>query len=934
MSIQLVVFPQNYAGYQVTNATPTANLVSDGNSFNSLPATASVTVNYVPYTLPYVALNQQVPTTNWKSFVHNGVTTPPVKALNSTYSVNEVRFRGENLGGVAPTVGIYQRINNLIPGETYELRMFVTTPHAQGNGTVERLYFGVNGAWLVNPPKVLDNPQVEIPGTDTAGWTTPVSFTASDNYGFLVLNWSSNLTSYLGVSLIEIRSASGNTINYFDGQVILDLYNEQEIPLTLSADTFTNAAEKQQSYSKNFNLPATKHNNKIFEFVYDITRSTTSLPLFNPYVQTKAIYKQNGITIFNGYLRLISIQEKKGERSYNVNLYSESTTLAELLKTRTFSDLSSVFNELTHLYNRDRIQNSWTGTLQLENALTDPNEFAGPVGATTTDVLRYPLCDWTGNIRPYASQLQVDAGAVEGMPALNKLEDGFRPWLSVKYLVDNIFQQAGYTYTSDWMDNYLPDYFMDFNWGGDDSPLDELTTGQAMFLSTDTPQGFNAGTIYTLKFPSNNSFPTAAGYNTTTGTFTATTDYTRYVIDYDIYVLADNNLIFNFGAAWTQFGNIQPAANVEQVYAAANDICHFTGTFERTLMTGDTLVFYLQIAPGGSQTAHLQSVSTISGGINQGIVTTGSMLNTLRGELNQWDFFKGLMTMFNLVILEDKDDPTNLIIEPYKYVYIDNANTASINPQIHDWTEKIDTQDLKLEPLKLKQTTIFQYMEDKDYPFAVYKNATGGFHYGSQKYTVPSYTLVTGEQKIEAKPFAATVMKPFFQYHPTLIAPAIYAANEQGTEFKGFENKPRIMFNVSGNTPYQISNGSPGLTYYIPYQNGASGTDQFEYGLFSHTDQIPSVSGGEDLNFGACLLVSGAGVPPVNNLYSLYYQDYYNQLYHPDTRKLKIKAYLTENDVSKFNFYDQIRIKNRLFRVEKLSYKPDTLSTLELILLP
>ena len=64
MSIQLVVFPQNYAGYQVTNATPTANLVSDGNSFNSLPATASVTVNYVPYTLPYVALNQQVPTTN------------------------------------------------------------------------------------------------------------------------------------------------------------------------------------------------------------------------------------------------------------------------------------------------------------------------------------------------------------------------------------------------------------------------------------------------------------------------------------------------------------------------------------------------------------------------------------------------------------------------------------------------------------------------------------------------------------------------------------------------------------------------------------------------------------------------------------------------------------------------------------------------------
>ena len=44
--------------------------------------------------------------------------------------------------------------------------------------------------------------------------------------------------------------------------------------------------------------------------------------------------------------------------------------------------------------------------------------------------------------------------------------------------------------------------------------------------------------------------------------------------------------------------------------------------------------------------------------------------------------------------------------------------------------------------------------------------------------------------------------------------------------------------------------------------------------------------------------------------------------------------YLSENDISNFEFYDKIMIKNRLFRVDKINYKPDTLSTVELILLP
>jgi len=937
MSIQLVLYPQNYQGYSQISGNIGANLVADGQAFTSAPLSQTV-LSYTPYELTFNALNTLPPVNNWQSFYHNGITNGITTAFNNTTLTPEVRFQGANLGSSVPYVGIYQRIDGMIPGQQYELRTSTSKPRAN-TGFLDTLQFGVANATSVSPDRVLNTPALPqiIQGTDTLGPNTPITFTALDTYGYLVLQYASKTSSdYLGINNVEIRATAAPLDLYDDGQVICDLYNEQEIPITLSIDSFTNAGEKQQSYSKNFNLPATKHNNNIFEYIFEITKDSMLTPSFNPYKQTRAIYKQNGITIFDGYLRLINVQEKKGERSYNVNLYSKSTSLAEILKAKKFSDLSNVFMELTHKYNRNNIQDANYGQIALENPLTNPNEFAGPVGATTTSVLRYPFCDWTGNINASATQIQIGNGATEGMPSINRLEDVYRPWLNVKYLWQNIFAEAGFTYQSQFVDSVFGDYYMDFNWGGDESPMDAMSTGQAMFLSTDSAQNFTYGGGsagsggYFLIFPSNDSFPANCGYDDTTGIFTATSDYTKFSIEYDVYITLNNaNTIFIFGIPWTQFGNAQPIANAETLVGQAGDIVHLTGKFERTLMTGDTIAFFFNILTLGAS-ASLTSVSRIWGGANQGNINVGSMLNTLRGDLGQWEFIKGLITMFNLVVIQDKDNPTNLIIEPYQFVFIEDW---LFNPTTRDWTEKVDIDDTKLEPLKLKQTTTFQYAEDKDYPFSVYKSATGGYNYGSLKWQVPEYTLVTGEEKIEATPFAATVMKPIFDFFPNFIAPAIYSANDEGTEFTSFENKPRILYNVSGDSPYNMG-GLP--TFYTPYQNGTVGTNAQAYNLFSHTSEVPSTNPltTTDLNFGACQFINGMGTAPTMNLFMLYYQSYFEQLYHPDTRTIKVKLYLTENDIDNFEFYDRIMIRNRKFRVNKINYKPDTLSVVELILLP
>ena len=101
-------------------------------------------------------------------------------------------------------------------------------------------------------------------------------------------------------SISVVEQGAGTTTTTYqleDGQVICDLYEDENIPLTLSVDDFKNAAEQVQSYSKAFKLPGTKKNNLIFDNIFEVTRSTTGL-VFNPYVKTKSILKQDGFILY------------------------------------------------------------------------------------------------------------------------------------------------------------------------------------------------------------------------------------------------------------------------------------------------------------------------------------------------------------------------------------------------------------------------------------------------------------------------------------------------------------------------------------------------------------------------------------------------------------------------------------------------------------
>jgi hypothetical protein len=915
MSVQLILYPQSYndtisVNEFVVNGINFTNL-SSASTYSSSVAT---TTTGLPTALVQNVLTNASPTfpNLWYRFISTASSTPAAPTNIS----NNVVF---NSVGATSGSGIYQKMTNLIPGELYvfSVDFFNTT------------FAGYISCGVYNGTTLLAANGQPTNGINVSvgnGWVQPAGSTTAT----IVLAYSSAFSQNFTIKKVSVQSAqlvSNITNSIEDGQVILDLYEDENIPLTLSVDEFKNVAEQVQSYSKAFNLPATKRNNQIFENLFEVTRSAQNSITFNPYVRSRSILKQDGFILFEGYLRVLDIQDKEGEISYNVNLYSEVVSFADTLKDKTFNDLN--FTELEHGYNITNVLYSWADS---GTGITYTNSSTSGF-RTVNKTVKYPFVDWNHSYT-------VDA--TTGFPNLPNLESSFRPFINIKYLIDRIFQDTEFTYESAFFGSTdFKGLYMDFNWGDARTPMVFNNTTTATLFST----SYGIGT-YNVNFLgiTEPNF----GYDTSTDIFTAIADNQLYdvscSIEFDITSFSYNTAV-----------QVEWVANINGV-----DTIFFPQTsptipaigwvyvtnFSVSLNVGDTLrCVFTVLGPDPVHTPNqiLPTPLTVVTSANE--TTDATLLGTLRGELGQWEFLKGIMTMFNLISSPDKSNPNNIIIEPYKDMFLPSITGApnffDNNSTQLDWTDKIDITEIKLEVLTdLNKRTVFKFVEDDDdYAFNLYKTAVQGHLYGSQVFDASTTTgnlqsVLEGEEEIIAEPFAATVPKPLETQFPDLIIPAIYSYNADDGTSEGFNNSPRIMYNTGEKA---LTSCSP----YVPPQNGAGDYYFTSFLQFSHLTDIPTVvtnppgpNDTVDFHFGICQLIQPIGNATPNNLFNTYWLPYFNELYNPDTRTMTLKVNLTPGDINTFNFYDTVFIKNRLFRVNKIDYKPNELATVEFILIP
>ncbi len=909
MSIQLVLHPQGNSPNQI--------IVDGVNFFGVNNAT-----NYSTTSSFTDIMSNAYPTTpnTWYKFINTSLGTPTVAAGTGS----KLLLSSVVSSSPGTQCGVYQQLSGLVIGESYTLTIDLTS--ASGNVLVS-VYNG------------------QIGSTQTFSATTSqitANFTALSENDTIFITYQNTSVNILGIDKLTL---TGKVENGVLGQVICDLYEDEEIPLTLSIDDFKNVAEKIQSYSKDFNLPATKRNNQIFGNIFEITRTVANPYDFNPYVRTRAVLKQDGIILFDGALRLIDIQDREGEISYNVNLYAQTIALADTLKNKTFDNIN--FNELQHSYNKTIIKGSWyvDGLTLINNLPT--GTYAGVAGTKETDVLKYPFVDWTHQML-YANGA-TGTNATLGTPELTSFEQAFRPFIKIKYIIDRIFSDAGYTYSSGLYESTeFGKLFMDFNWGGDTMPsvigdtsytaTYDYTTSTVIFenaTATYEPLPLLASTM-TGGLPTSNVPPDFTESGTDIYKIVSTGDNQLYNIDY-AWKLLHIGGTSTLEARWSHYnaltGITQEIDFFTDTISTSGVSVTYSGNLAVALNTGDKLwAEYRNIASGSG--LYRVALSSLAGNVTYNLssaLVDSSILNSLRGEISQWEFLKGIMTMFNLVTLQDNTDPANIIIKPYADVFIKTTSGTTLKERSiqADWTDKVDLKDVKLTPLNdLKKKTIFKFEEDEDdYIFNVYKKSTSGHLYGSKVFSAENLTLLEGEEEIVASPFAATVSKPLWSQLQEFIVPTIYAMDDDGAS-SGFKNKPRILYQMNS-SPVQMSS-----TYFIPGQNGTSSENSDLLFTFSHLTSIPTVVGTtDDYNFGETQYFLPIGQTVTSNLFNNYWLPYYNQLYNPDTKTMTLKVNLTAGDIAQFSFTDYIMIKNRAYRVNRIDYKPKDLSTVEFILI-
>ena len=135
-------------------------------------------------------------------------------------------------------------------------------------------------------------------------------------------------------------------------------HNEGAIPLTKESYDIKEPQKRTSDYSKTVTIPEGSKVNQIFEHAFDVN---VLFQTFDPNLKTSYQVIQDGITLINGYCRLVDIVNVDGKIEYKIQGIGKIGSIFESIKDLYLADLD--FTDLNHVWNKTNIVASWTPTL-------------------------------------------------------------------------------------------------------------------------------------------------------------------------------------------------------------------------------------------------------------------------------------------------------------------------------------------------------------------------------------------------------------------------------------------------------------------------------------------------------------------------------------------------------------------------------------------
>jgi hypothetical protein len=762
----------------------------------------------------------------------------------------------------------------------------------------------------------------------------------------------------------------------------VDLSDDVAFPITFNIADVREINNRNGAYSKTVVIPGTKENNKVFKYIFDIQ----GIDNYDTRVRVKANVVVDTIPVLEGYIQLDSINCDNNEYwTYNCIIYGENANFSKNIDQNALLN-SLDFSEFDHYKTLDAITQSWVGdyTNGYYYPWIDYNNGRNPIDIISTNQAASSVIN--ENFKPsiYVKQywdkifklygytyesnfLNSEAFTNLIIPTNVKVVQNQNDWR------DNSQFKAGITSTirKDFPALVATNpssgvYF--FNPNATNQFADDSITN-TFTMSTSSPFFYN---------PQNTFYDIPGGSFRYENTYQGSVPKDQKIVlqlDYQVSLVGNSGyngigwvLYYRFykngvySGAQNQgkvqsFGvipSIMPSWNavninlIQSVFGTTMDGTDASSYTRRqaqviydpavngALNDGDTLevrlgfirfytaanaayvtnntntsyrVYFYPSTNGYNGTYFYNNIDTklLSGqpyGLNQ----------TIPGNIKQIDFINSIIKMFNLYLNQDKVDPKKIYIEPRDQFYETN---------FVDWSRKLDiSKDILQKPIVDRKKRVFMsYKDDKDLFNADYKANTNQI-YGQYEYLTDN-EFDTSEQKIEIifSPSPLSNRKKSDGNRDTRLIYTQFLdpkATINSENYNIVDTNIRILYkkNVPLNgTNFRIFDYQSYYTY-----------DTYPYA--GHLDD--PTSPGLDLSFSEPLYLQYTNYFGYtnNNLYTLYYEQFFEEVYGLESKHITAYVYLTPQDIIDFDYRKLVYLDSAssgtggYFRVNKIEYDP------------
>jgi hypothetical protein len=570
---------------------------------------------------------------------------------------------------------------------------------------------------------------------------------------------------------------------------------------------------------------------------------------------------EDGVQVFSGVLQLLSMSKTRGEVTYEVGLFSEDVSLFKAIEGNLLATTAGV-SGMNHALTSAHVSATWTAS--------------GASGYV------YGLVDSYG----YTDVL------TQGWFAVPFYK--MTPSIYVKKMVDLIFAQAGYRYTSEFFNSERFKKLV-IPYAAGEAILN--LSGSNIFIASTGTINASGNINYTMQFQDETgSYYDRPGYWVpSSSTFVAPSFPTRW------------NITVNFGVT---VAAPRPVANMSirnltnstdnQVIMGINIFSNNSVTFPNVTIPANTtanigIVFTTPFS-GGAGT--ILSGATVLWECleNPQTLHTVDMRTALPADVKQSDLLQDLQKMFNLYFMPDPADPKNIIVEPWKDFYTSG---------VVDWSQKSDEnaeQNITNGDPNQYKTIVFKYKEAGDYLSKLDKSnyplAKEG--YGGRIFTTDNF-YGKGENVIELA--CSTLIPANFTTDKVIGRTWDLDGSALSGTVKTLQNGYRIA---------QYNLIQPPTTW--AYQYGVSGSVALAESLadlpfVSHLDNPYAAN--FDLAFGIpkqlyyAVNVAANSDPYLytnNNLFNVYWWNFIQETVSRESMQLELSMMLNAADLSQLDF--------------------------------